>query len=470
MKLNRVVEIAAVISLAASASRSFAQWSEPVNVSRLTSGVVAWYPSLAIDSFGTLHASWSHRMSNDADWIEYSCKPAGVDTWTLPVRVSRDSFPYRVSAVAVGAGHKPHVVWQSDVQAGHLYIAHKDGDTWTIPKRLEAWNGNGTWLRAEADRFGRIHVVWNSVDNNHIWYACYQDTSWVVLDSIVNDTNPYALGGPDVVAGRDGFPRVVYRWTRYQPNARYYVTYVRQTQAGWTPPETLPKAFWDGDPRGARIALDTADQPQVVWSEVRWPNTWAIHLGWTSDSWNRPFRLDTTKGYAPALCVDPRNQTHVVFADDFSFFERVREPDGWGPFWLIDTMSGQGEVVADSQRVHLLWRMATPGGPDVYYSSRRWATGIQECDAGQMKDLTAISGPNPVDSRTTIVYELRQAELVRIDILDSVGRLLATPVLAEMPAGRYLFRPYQHLPGRGVYFCRITYGGSEKAVKLIKTK
>ena len=109
------------------------------------------------------------------------------------MRVSRDSFTLRGSIIGIGPGHKPYVVWQSEAEAGHIYISHKEGDTWTLPSRLTGWNGWGSGIRGKGDCLNRIQIVWYQLDYHHIWLARYDETGWSQPEPILNDTTLYAL-------------------------------------------------------------------------------------------------------------------------------------------------------------------------------------------------------------------------------------------------------------------------------------
>jgi hypothetical protein len=447
----------AALLLAGLCSVVMAQWSEPVNVTRTQVGSLAWYPSLTIDPFGTLHASWSHRMGGPGgpDWIEYSCKPASVDTWTIPVHVSRDSFSLRGSVIVMGPNNVPYIVWCSEAEAGHLYMVRKSGDTWTFPERNVAWNGGNTGIRAASDRFGRVHVVWWG-DYYHIWYARYETPGgWTAPESIASSPGGVGYIYPSVAADRLGHAHVVY--------CGEGVEYLRQTDSGWTVPVNI-----GGSPEEPRIVLDTLDRPAVAWS---YGGTY--FTCWTGDSWTARVRLDSIDGYPATVCVDSWNRPHVFFGDGderrhAGMREKVRYDEHWNEALLIDTIEGVGEPVSARERLHFVWNKRSPHYKDIWYSWRNLAP--PAVSEGRNREPASSFAARPVPARpeTQVSFTLDGPGSVVAEIVSVTGRPVRTVQLGRLDAGRHLFRPYPYLPVRGVYYCRIRTAGKQNTMKLVK--
>jgi hypothetical protein len=137
-----------------------AQWASLQNVSRCPADYGAVQQSLAIDSSRTLHACWTHRTNYyDEDWIEYACKPANADTWTIPVHVNAQLRYSLESVVAIGPNQVPYVIWRSVTDSDYTCISHRSADTW-VTEQQAGWCNFAAGLRAVTDGFGRIHMVW----------------------------------------------------------------------------------------------------------------------------------------------------------------------------------------------------------------------------------------------------------------------------------------------------------------------
>lgn len=446
-----------LVAVLLASSAAVAQWSEPVNVSKTAPDRCTFSPSLAVDSAGTLHASWCLTLANDFDWIDYSCKPAGIDTWTTPMHASRDSFPFRRCVITIGPGGVPHIIWDSETEAGHIYITHKDGDTWTIPERLTTWNRWESCLRAAADRFGRIHAVWHDLTFDYIWYASYDESGWHGPEAVVYDTTPYALAFPNVAADRSGRPHIIYCW-------RDSVVYSFRTDTGWTVPVVVPTLH--GYSRGAIITLDTSDQPHAVCHEYGYE---VSHCYWTGDSWSAPVRLDSVGGYFPSVCCDSWNQVHVFFGDEgVGMRERVWHVERWTESALVDTWPGWGEPAAERTKLHLLWGKANPYGKDVWYSSRPLGPpAIEEPGTPKSFGLSAQSQNPIVDASKTRLF-LDQRVDVSIEVFDSIGRKVLRKELGWLGPGYIVLEPGRLMPTPGVYYLIVRLGASHRVTRVVR--
>ncbi len=67
--------------------------------------------------------------------------------------------------------------------------------------------------------------------------------------------------------------------------------------------------------------------------------------------------------------------------------------------------------------------------------------------------------PNPFSGETRVVYEIPTSADVRIDVFDSIGRLVATPVAALHGPGRHIVEFHSNGLSEGVYFIRMRSGG-----------
>jgi hypothetical protein len=106
----------------------------------------------------------------------------------------------------------------------------------------------------------------------------------------------------------------------------------------------------------------------------------------------------------------------------------------------------------------------------------RWdiSTGIEELhDDHAVHVLFAV--PNPMRHNTAIAYHLPADNKVRLSVYDVQGRLIDELVNAQQAAGAYqqywdCTDTYGLPVAAGVYFCRLTVGGSNDLVKLVVTR
>lgn len=77
------------------------------------------------------------------------------------------------------------------------------------------------------------------------------------------------------------------------------------------------------------------------------------------------------------------------------------------------------------------------------------------------------NSPNPFNPTTTIPFTLNNAALVRIDVVNLLGQIVATPVKATLPAGVHRVRfDASHLPS-GVYLYTLTTNDGTRASKKL---
>ena len=439
-----------------------AQWSPLQNISRDTTGNVK-AQSLAIDSFHTLHACWTHQMDGyEDDWIEYSCKPANVDTWTIPVRINPHLMYFLGSVVAIGPSQVPYVIWRSQTDSDFTYVSQRSGDTW-ITVHQPGWCGFAQALRAATDRLGRLHLTWGDY-GRAIWYARLEASGWTRPETAAC-FQTHGVGYSDIAADRQGYAHIVYE--TFHDTAGY----VHQTPTGWSAPEGLSSGT-DGGGRNPRVCVDTLDEPQVAWFDYMI----TTFSGKQGGVWSPPVRLDSPLvkgGFQPSLCVDRWNQVHVFFGDDdenghsFGMRERVKCGWRWTEDREIDTIAGWAEVVADGTRLHLLHRRQVFDNAHVWYSYR-------DMDPPAVEEINvahASAGPRVSDLATPLTeipYILNQPGKIQITILDCAGRRTWTSDTQVKGPGCYTFLPYSHLPGSGVFYCRITAGSSGRIVKLVR--
>jgi hypothetical protein len=455
-----------ILLLSAVCSVALAQWSTPVRVSRSD----AWWWSGAIDSSGMMHAVWS--LYPPDNWVEYACKPPNADTWTTPMHVTHDSPEMRECLVLCGAGDTIFVLWVGEYGGG-IWLTKKCGDTWAIPTPFPGWPRPGSGLEGAVDRSGRIHIVWEGLNSIYdtIWYARYEAGAWtgpVVVATYDSTSGPhwYGVVMPDVAVDAMGRANVVY--------ARIYDTlgpgYRRQSGDTWTQP-TYPNGT-GRDECDPRIALDTSGGAELTWSD-EWRSFFSERTG---DSWTQTERLDSDAagaGGRPSSCVDRWNQGHVFYLDSTAschgLRERVRAGSRWAESFVVDSFPGGGEAVASQDRLHMLFRRmaGTPLDGEVLYAWRPLnPPGIEDEATNVIADYAEDIAP--LTPASIVSFVLVKPGRVLVEVIDSAGRRVGNVNLGLLPAGKHDFKPFGHIPTRGVVFLRIVTEASSRTVKVVR--
>jgi immune inhibitor A len=84
--------------------------------------------------------------------------------------------------------------------------------------------------------------------------------------------------------------------------------------------------------------------------------------------------------------------------------------------------------------------------------------------------MLAQNYPNPFNASTSISYALKTTGLVRLDIYDVLGRLVATPVNGEQAAGNHQLIWNADKFGSGVYFYRLQAGDKIESKRMLLLK
>jgi hypothetical protein len=78
--------------------------------------------------------------------------------------------------------------------------------------------------------------------------------------------------------------------------------------------------------------------------------------------------------------------------------------------------------------------------------------------------------PNPFNNTCVISFSIPNAAITRIDILNILGQVVATPVDNELSAGSHSVKFNADNLSSGVYFYKVTYNGISQAKKLLLLK
>jgi hypothetical protein len=387
--------------------------------------------------------------------------PPDADTWTTPEHVVEDTVSMRLSLVLIGPGGLPHVVLLANNRPG-LFLTRRVGDTWTQPALFAGWNRIGGSLRGTTDGQHRIHVVFcGGGRDDTIWYARYDTSGWTGPEVAAFDAS-YRLLEPDVTAGRDGEPQVVFTRDRDTLGPGY----TRRTVCGWTSPSYARQHITDE--WNPKIVLDTLGVSHVVWCDGQ---RQTIYSCWAGDSWTLPERLDSLEGHYPSVCVDSWNQVHVLFGDAAAGYrEKVRRGATWTESYLVDSFDGWSEVEASRNMLHLL-RCRANGVPlvgEVLYHRRPL------CPPGVDFEHVILLEEPPggavlVSPNTVIRFSISCAERVVMDFFDPAGRRIGHCDLGVLPAGIHGLTPYSRTRTAGITFCRVTLGRRTRSVKLVRS-
>jgi hypothetical protein len=130
------------------------------------------YPTLALDSDGTLWATWEsfpwdYVLHKTPQSIQAARFDASSETWSLPYTVSQDSFAIwnQTPQIASTAGGRLWVAWSArreGTDPWRIYISHFDDGVWSSQKLISSPDENARAPKICAGKNDDLWVAWHS--------------------------------------------------------------------------------------------------------------------------------------------------------------------------------------------------------------------------------------------------------------------------------------------------------------------
>ncbi len=236
-----------------------------------TAGNYCKYPSLAVDSSGTVFAIWAGGTTDDADEVIYlkSCVPgSGNGGWEPSSRVLSVSG----SAVAKGCptvtatpdGHV-HAAWLEGNYASIVYAERID-TSWRAPGTVEGGSGYRAYPALAGGPDNRLHLSWygrpGSSGYYNVWYKSRTDTTWGATENVSNGVRhqmyPSIAVNPATVN-----PHVL--WQCYEEDNDRRTVHSWRSAGGWQPCDTLSEADSLLDQSTGQIIFTPDGRGHALW-------------------------------------------------------------------------------------------------------------------------------------------------------------------------------------------------------------
>lgn len=289
-------------------------WSRPVDVLVSPSGGYAHDPDLTADRGGNLHVIW-----NDGTFFWYSrasaSKAASAQGWASPVRLASGSYA-AASIVADGAGVL-HVAYPEPT-TGVYYIDSIDGgNTWSQP--VEVWRTASEKLGATSSRLAiganrTIHVVWTEIylPETYPPLGVYYARS---LDGGQTWSEPLQVAGEDYAEGNlltTGDDTVHLVWHGRAGIGGTFHQWSSDGGRTWSTPTRVLNGT--GLTRAPALSVDSAHVVHLA--EI--DSSGLVYTSWREGTWDAPTLIDSLKTnyepHHPALAVSEGNKLFVVWA------------------------------------------------------------------------------------------------------------------------------------------------------------
>ena len=229
------------------------------------------YPSLAVDSGGTLWASW----------ISYADRKDGVfvarresSGWSAPERVSPNGYDDNFrTALALDANNRMCAIWSGkNDESWGLYSRCREGGSWSAVQALTTAGGANLFHAAVRDAKGRIHVVWQSFRNgtSEILQRSFDGERW--SDARVVSSGLGDKWSPALAADSSG--GVWVGWDGYEEGN--FNIYVRRIDAEGRLENAVQVTRSPAFDANVSLACDGADRLWIGWDfgEANWGKDW----------------------------------------------------------------------------------------------------------------------------------------------------------------------------------------------------
>lgn len=158
-------------------------WSAPITVSQVLTGCTT--PAIAVGSDNYVHVVWAQRISEDEQYVYYANFPSNDPSLIIPIKVfteaigvSTEAPTYLYPSMAIRGDSEVHVVWhgksETEITDQIWYAVSEDkGNSWSSPIRISREAARQALAPDIAldEKIG--HVVWQGKDESEKYQVMY---------------------------------------------------------------------------------------------------------------------------------------------------------------------------------------------------------------------------------------------------------------------------------------------------------
>lgn len=348
--------------------------------------------NIVVDASGAIHAVWYNATAPYQ--IVYKRSTDNGATWTDSLLVSNFA-PYntannRYPSLALDSAGTLYVVWSSAaaVSADRRILIRwrTSGGAWSSVAVLadsadNQWRSNPT-ITTTPD--GRLHVAWltryyDPTFVNYYYLTCRERIGATWQNPVNLDSNTSQKAVPAIAGDRAGNLHLVWRELRTGTPTLYQVMYRKRTGSVWGSAVDLSQASYSLSVAVPSIAIDSI-QPFVVFKAT---DTRLVLARDSAGFWLRDTLMPSSWSryvYSPQVCRGPLGWMHVVYAgpsDARPDYQQIRygtwtPSDRWTGFEDATAINSTSRncpslFVDNTGNLHLLWYDGRDGNNEIYY-------------------------------------------------------------------------------------------------------
>ncbi|MFC1640462.1 FG-GAP-like repeat-containing protein [Patescibacteria group bacterium] len=287
--------------------------------------------------------------------------------------ISKSSGNSYEPSVAFDSSGNPHVAWKDDTSGENfVYYAYWNGSRWQAHLNSNSGKGvsslitpdNGSDPSLVLDSQNRPHIAWAgktlNADKKRIYYAYWNGSSWAYPGS--SKDNHHVAGSiegfePSLQLDSDQRPHIAWGNKDTGNSNTYYAFWDGNSwegRQGSNSGSGLGGKYSDVKGTDASLALDTSDNPHIVWSGRKSGEEdvdFIFYAYWDGGSWKT--RGDATEDgistipgndLFPSIALDSENRPYVAWAGGKSAQPgSVSVPNIYMTYWNDNSWVGLGE-------------------------------------------------------------------------------------------------------------------------------
>ncbi|MFO7674831.1 MAG: hypothetical protein R6X12_00730 [bacterium] len=382
------------------------------------SNVYCKYPSLAVDSTGTVHAAWAGGTTDDADEVIYlkSCVPGGSGNggWEETSRelsTSSPSVAKNCPTVTATPDGRVHAAW---LEGNNTSVVHREriDTTWQAPLTVEGGSNYKAYPAIAGGPDNRLHLSWYGREGTsgyyNVWYKARTGTTWGATENVSSGVrhqmyqsiavNP-ATGNPHLLwqcyGAIDNKRRVVHRW---------------RDAGGWQPTDTLSELADTLNQETGQLIFTIDGRGHAAWGgrSAQWPTLTQFRYSERSPAgnWSAPVNVTDTSGTRerPSIAAgagDAPNDIHAVWTDYRDGTAEIYYACAAPGQWVAEKPPAQRALAAPAAIVRgTLFLASDPALPK---------PALVLLDASGRTVMALAPGPNDVSRLAPGVYFVRPA-------------------------------------------------------------
>jgi hypothetical protein len=392
------------------------QWTEPVNISHTPNS--SWFPDLAVDSLGNIHAIWCEtthlEIGGEEEQVYYGVRSG--ETWSVPSDIVPPSPHINRSAIAIDTGNLLHLAFRYNTIGGPVIFYKnapagqaRSAKTWSVPHMISL-NRNSYLSDLAIDSKGVLHLVFDDRGNEEskicpgcadIFYRRSSDGGKTWSYPVNLSSSPTGSSRVQIEIDSSDVIHVVWDegWDGLSGQGEpVFSTYISSPDGGesWSSPTSF--SYPEGTNAQLSVSGDGQGRVVVVW---RATSRSEIYYAWSSDngaSWSPPVVIPDIFARPWAnpfdmydMAADSGGHIHLVMVGRLSPEEDrlgVYHLEWDGTSWSSPTVIYGGVgfpeypkiVISEGNKLHAAWfvrETLEEGDYEVWYSSSQSASPVQ---------------------------------------------------------------------------------------------